>query len=63
LFILINFTLVNVALVGIKMRDEQELPLESPDVEVMYRVPLWVPISGAGASAVFGVVNLLALSR
>lgn len=62
LIILVIFTLVNVALVRIKMRDTGELDLEPPDAEAIYRVSLWVPVAGAGASAIFGLVNLLALT-
>lgn len=59
--ILIIFSVVNVALVTIKKRDVSELPLDSPDTAAIYRVPMWVPVAGAFACAVFVVVNLLAL--
>ena len=50
--ILLIFTVVNVALVRIKTRavDTQE------DID-FYHVPLWVPIAGTAASAVFAVIN------
>lgn len=59
--ILIVFTMVNVALIKIKIADESELKLETPDDEAIYRVPLSVPVVGAFSCASFVVVNLLAL--
>ena len=59
--ILIIFTLVNIALVQIKVRDSVELALDPPEAETVYRVPVWVPVAGASASAFFGLINLFAL--
>ena len=50
--ILLIFTVVNVALVRIKTRAD-----DSQEGIGFYHVPLWVPIAGAAASAVFAVIN------
>ncbi len=59
--ILVIFTVVNIALVRIKSRDARELTLHPPEDEITYRVPIWVPVAGAGASAAFGLINFAAL--
>jgi basic amino acid/polyamine antiporter, APA family len=59
--ILVIFTVVNIALVRIKSRDARELTLHPPEDESTYRVPIWVPVAGAGASAAFGLINFAAL--
>ena len=65
LTIRVIFAVVNVALVRIKRRDAGLEPDEQVDEQVepgeVYSVPLWVPIAGAAASAVFVVINFMEL--
>ena len=56
LIILVIFTIVNIALLRIKMRSEKT----QQDLNI-YRVPLWIPIAGATSSGIFAMINGLAL--